>query len=655
MNLVRLQYGGGGTEIEPYVVTVTLNKDFKGKDVTMSQSGQTPLVKKCPTTSPYVVTFKPMYSGEWVVEAETVSGATSRDTVNLLEWGEYEVTLTSGFDYNGWLTSGRVTKTFASLDAVLADEPTLRQLFTVHDSVDFLSNRCDAETATKIFSNDLCAKWINLRDYALDTLYASAICKSAMDTADKYFYGEWALIDGTWQPKGNVPIMTANDAPYGEVFFSHQYSEQFAGYKAFDNDNTSGWAGNNIDTNEYIGYKFVNPTKVKSFKITSLYNREALRMKDVIVSGSNDGVTYKELFRETLENLESNSTITRNIPEEKADYFIYYKVDLTSHANNLFTVYSLQFYGRELSASVPTMDGNTSPWGEAIGDTTKSGPAPYYAFDKSESKSNIWQVEGGLNDSSWVGYDFKKEIKTEVVYIKPMSAEDTATALSGEFKLQGLVNGVWTDIQAISISASKQKEATIVSITNPIKANAFRILYNKANKQFGSPYYFAMCELQFYGLDYSERDFDESSKIEYIYDHGVEIVELADAKTEGFKYDSYTMSSVEKKTDYIDFLTDNNTFEGAITKEPIDFTKGYSLVRIITCDGKASEQYSYCNILVWATSSKNVSSNLAIGITPQNIGYAEVNTVNQNAYICFGGGASGYLGSKITEIWLERS
>ena len=211
MNLVRLQYGGGSS-IEPYTVIVSLDENFKGQPVTLTQ-GTEIMRKTCPTTAPYEVEFKPMNDGVWVASSTTKDGkVVSVDTEPLLEWGTYNVTLKSGFNFREWLNRGRVEKTFTSLDDVLADEPTVRQLMTVHDSVDYLvielSN--DTDIAQTILDNDICAKWINLRDYALDTLYANANVKAVMDSVDKYGYGEWALVS-------QVPIMTSNTAPYGEV------------------------------------------------------------------------------------------------------------------------------------------------------------------------------------------------------------------------------------------------------------------------------------------------------------------------------------------------------------------------------------------------------------------------------------------------------
>ena len=120
-----------------------------------------------------------------------------------------------GFSYKAWLQAANISPSgFADLAAVLADEETVRHLMTVHDSVDYLTGFAASDTNIQTILNDnYAAKWINLRDYALDTLeYAFS---AVMASAGKYGYGEWAYINNTWQPKGCVPIMTSNSAPYG--------------------------------------------------------------------------------------------------------------------------------------------------------------------------------------------------------------------------------------------------------------------------------------------------------------------------------------------------------------------------------------------------------------------------------------------------------
>ena len=63
----------------------------------------------------------------------------SSSDVNVTAETTYTTTIGIGFDIQAWLTAGRVTKTFSSLDEILEDEETLRQLMTVHDAVDYLA------------------------------------------------------------------------------------------------------------------------------------------------------------------------------------------------------------------------------------------------------------------------------------------------------------------------------------------------------------------------------------------------------------------------------------------------------------------------------------------------------------------------------------
>ena len=157
--------------------------------------------------------------------------ATITKSLTIESQGTYNLTFDL-WSYSEWAASAGITTSYASLAALIADEKAVRQLMTAHASVDYFANCPDSTIISTVINNDLCAKWINLRDYALDTLSAKSNIKSVMDTADKYGYGEWGIVDSTttpptWGPLGNVPIMTANDAPYGEAFGSTLYSSLY--------------------------------------------------------------------------------------------------------------------------------------------------------------------------------------------------------------------------------------------------------------------------------------------------------------------------------------------------------------------------------------------------------------------------------------------
>ena len=115
---------------------------------------------------------------------------------------------------------------------------------TKKSAVDVLANVKKSDLAT-IISHRCAAKWINYREYAYSTLSSKAETKELMDASGMYGMYITVESDGTWQPKGLVPVMTSNTAPYGEVSASG-YSSGYEPYKAFDNDDSKRWvsAGN---------------------------------------------------------------------------------------------------------------------------------------------------------------------------------------------------------------------------------------------------------------------------------------------------------------------------------------------------------------------------------------------------------------------------
>lgn len=368
-------------------IVLTITNDFFGETVTCTDGTTTKSWVCDSTTHTFAVGL-----GTWTISA-TVSGSTFSTSVEVTEYTSYNAELTM-YGYQGWLTAGGITKTFSSLAEVLADEKTVRTLFTKKASVDYLVGwaQVDNASATTILNNDYCAKWINLRDYALDTLYANQTIASAMDSADKYFYGEWVERNGVWQPKGNVPIMTSNSAPYGVVSASSVWQSDDA-WKAFDNNESTQWSPSTVPSpsnKQYIQYKFVNPICVKKFYAKGRLDGTA--RLNFTVQGSNDGTTFTDLYTISTDEVfdEKEDTISNNA------YYMYVRVE--AYANIGFK--SLQFYGRELKVSVPTMTGNTEPWGEAFGENNINS-SPYYGAFSSEDGYNSLATSNGK-----CGYDF---------------------------------------------------------------------------------------------------------------------------------------------------------------------------------------------------------------------------------------------------------
>ena len=521
MNLVRLQYGGGSS-IEPYTVIVSLNEEFKGQPVTLTQ-GTEIMRKTCPMTAPYEVEFKPMNDGVWTASSTNLDGTTiSNDTEPLTVWGTYNVTLEIDFNFQKWLNRGRVEKTFTSLDDVLADEPTVRQLMTVHDSVDYLVTTLskDANTAEKILDNDICAKWINLRDYALDMLYANHTVKAVMDKVDKYGYGEWALIDGTWQPKGAVPVMTSNTAPYGVASASSIQGVNEA-YKAFSG---SAWAcAIGSADNAWLQYKFVNPTKIKLIHLTgwqdSGYDRDGVFK----LQASNDDSSFKDIttnFTLPRKNTEPEG-IDVIIPEANQNYYFYYRLVCVTYNDTYGSGYAgvndFKLYGRSLNVSVPTMTSNTEPWGEVSASSyIGSGYEPYKAFD-GQTTTGWCPQTSDIIGNSYVAYDFKNEIAPKYAMVRKYHSSDTSAY---SVKIQGYTDK-WEDISnTISSTQTSSLTWTAIPITSNKVCTKVRLVIMSGTVASGS------VNAQFYGVDYSEKEFAQDGKVEYIYDHGIEFMAL---------------------------------------------------------------------------------------------------------------------------------
>lgn len=512
---------GGGSSIEPYTVIVSLDEEFKGQPVTLTQ-GTEIMHKTCPMTAPYEVEFKPMNDGVWVASSTTKDGkVVSVDTEPLLEWGTYNVTLESGFNFREWLNRGRVEKTFTSLDDVLADEPTVRQLMTVHDSVDYLVTALsnDADTAGKILDNDICAKWINLRDYALDMLYANANVKAVMDSVDKYGYGEWALIDGTWQPKGAVPIMTSDTAPYGEVIKKSTLSGKNA-YSAFDGNVSTEWRSKN-ETSSYIGYKFTNPICVKMVSYIQHYSETTPRINTFKIQGSNDNTNWTDLTATITAERDSTQPNKKYYADVDADeYYLYIRMSITSTITNGVT--ELQFYGRELKVSVPTMTSNTEPWGVVT--ATDYYKDNYDTYDP-------WRAFSNATDRGWLPANYNDELVYDFGYpvlVKKMTLRNAKQASTETSKvyydLFGSIDGQKYDLIQNDVNCYTHRNDLFTYSINTNKYRFYKLVCTKNDNGRATSGY--GCILQFYGLDYSEKEFAQDGKVEYIYDHDIELMAL---------------------------------------------------------------------------------------------------------------------------------
>lgn len=723
-----------------------------------------------------------------------VTHASYTYTINMPYFGRfaYNVTISASlYDYQGWLESiGKDPSHYSTIEDVFADEKLLRELMTRHASVDYLvewlaNNNEDAHT---VLNNDYCAKWINLRDYALDMLYANPTVKSVMDEVDKYGYGEWALVgqvpkmtsntapygecsgssvysgrdyyyafnedtdewlsnsssvgqylqytftkpihisgfqikhkayrftsaisfkiqgyngdnwediseefnipsmdnavhtfDGkvnatkdyqsyrvyytssifsndnsfyqvylvqlyAWQPKGAVPVMTSNAAPYGKVSASSNGSA-YPPYKAFDNDSSSFWAATS-SSNQWIQYKFSKPTCIKRIYI------ENTQTSNGDIMASNDGSNWN-----TLKSFEISEDEKKYIDIQNNEYYLYYRLgNMYNSKGNTVSLYKLQFYGRQLNVSVPTMTSNTAPWGEASmhadkGSSNSSYPA-WKAFDK-VSNLALWNGNdktgsGTINDNAYIRYRFANTIVPRMFGFR-WGDDDSKPNYIFTVKVQGSNDGIlWEDLSSdIEQSMTTNMKYYVLSNANNVY-KYMQLLYIAYNMptDIACP---QASEIQFYGVDYSEREFGEGSTMKYLYDHGVELEPLVGFKNQNddlVDTDSYEYLYMEKKV----------TAAGNVavrTVSQIDLTN-YALMRAKVGNIFVGGNNAIFVINLQAPTTADPATAIS-GFNANNLPYnnaLDLSNINQSLY-CYVGLVETNTATRkqsITEWWLE--
>ncbi len=608
--------------------------------------------------------------------------------LNIPSFSNYSVNIAYGLDYASWLIAGGVDPSYyESLDEVLEDEEVVRRLMTLHTSVDYLASITNAndEMAIAVLNNDICAKWINLRDYALDTLYANEYAKAIMDEADKYGYGEWALV-------GQVPRMTSATAPYGEVIYNSQYSGQEA-WRAFDGSTSSAWEPGTPEIGTWIGYQFITPIIVKKIfaKVTAgttgtitwqtqghdgsdwvnigepftiSYDASATEIEiDInfnndtpysklriikitqspsfysfvkelqfyawqpkgnvpimtsdtapygqVLSDGYEGSRYAwyafdgnentwwdngsgkytlgyaftnpicskrlklyagHLFNFDIEGSNDGTNWTKigegvslagspiTVDFSNSDYYLRYRINVTNLAD--FSIRELQFYGREMKVSVPAMTSDTAPYGEAINLINRhpsySSYAAYLAMDK--NTSTRWSAAASVSSAD-IGYDFTKPVVIKAFMHTAYGASIPYTAV-----LQGSDDKTtWINESEPYSGNILQQEMEVFDNTNAHRY--WRILFTMSGAGM------SLYEVNFFGFDYSERDWDIENPMHYIYDHGVELDEFIVNVTNA------SNASVTKTPNQLLYKTSAVTYTIAQTYKNIDLSD-YDLVCI---------------------------------------------------------------------------
>lgn len=449
-------------------------------------------------------------------------------------YGRYSVALSGGFNWKKLVVAGGLSADgYASLADVLADEKAVRQLVTKHASADILADEMIKNRAgfrAKITASKNAMKWIGLRDYICDKLLADAETQANLLASDHWRY---ILKDG-------VPYMTSATSPYGEVETTAPVMTPYYAYKVFSappNRHGDSWAAPVGE--QRIGYRFTNPVCVKRVAITSRvegggYNR---CIKDFAVIASNDGKTWDELGLFTGKNYEGTEAHTDHFDLKNDKYYLHYTLRiLSSHDATYVGIGRLNFYGRSLNISVPAMTSDTVPWGKIIYSSQWDGGSSAGRQAFSGTDLPWYPSPGDSSGKAYIGYVYPTPTRVRQATFICHNGDQTETCV-----VERSDDGERWEKASDEIRITVDNETKILNV-DASPARYWRIRNVSGNIYVANHGGFNLRKVQFYGVDYSERD-DRA----YIYDHGMELTPLNVKIADG----TIPLNPPEKKETYI--------------------------------------------------------------------------------------------------------
>lgn len=576
--------------------------------------------------------------GLWTI-TWTHEGQSYSEEFNVHYYGYFHVMLHEGFTWRQWVVAGGLPiNKYDSLAELLANQEDIRRLCTIHAAVDYMcefaSVNNDLET---IINTGLFAKWANLSDYALDHMEANAVLSDLMDDADLYGYGELIEDNGSYVPKGNVPVMTSDTAPYGEAFAnSSMTSLSRYPYKAFDGDPTTIWMVNTEATG-YLGYKFTNPVCVKRVyfkKDTASPNR----WQEYKIQASNDGTNWTDLT-ETLSTETNVGEYTISV--DNNNYYLYYRAYCSKTSDNgQPALYTLQFYGRELKVSVPTMTSNTEPYGEVTKSSEYSSTyMAWKAFDKNASTywSNAY-LSGDTWQNTYIGYKFGQKIKLGMVVFKPFK-DSSGLCLAGYAIKGSNDNGATWDI--LSTGSVSTDDEVYLNISSDEVYDEIRLVPTSQTTYSAGSDAIALKELQFYGKDYSECEWDADYPRHYLYDHGLELETIN--KSQG----GITINPDDM------LFTKSATYVPQVSTEKFDLSNYHYVVAKASTKMYKASSTGYFTMSINENAEIDSSNRVAIADVTGKDGYIDISAITQSKRAClFINSANGNY-TQFNEWWLE--
>ena len=479
------------------------------------------------------LTFHLPELGTWTV-ANTNPDHSGSSEITCEMYGRYSVTLSGGFNWKKWVTAGGLSADgYTSLADVLADEKAIRQLMTKHASADILAKAVIENRAgfrSKITASKTAMKWIGLRDYICDKLLADADTQSDLLASD-----HWRCI-----LKDGVPYMTSSTSPYGEVETTASAMAPYYAYKVFStptNQESDSWAA---PVGEYrIGYRFTTPICAKRIAITNrVQGGTANRcVKDFAVMASNDGTKWDELGRFTGKNYEGSEAHTDYFDLKNDKYYRHYALRvLSSHDATFVGIGKMNFYGRSLNVSVPAMTSDIAPWGNIIYSSQWDGGSSAGRQAFSGADSPWYPNPSDSSGKAYIGYVYPTPTRVKQVTFICHNGNQAETCM-----VERSDDGERWEKASDEIQITVDNETKIQTV-DASPARYWRIRNVSGNIYVANQGGFNLKKVQFYGVDYSERD-DRT----YIYDHGMELTPLNVKIVDG----TIPLNPPEKKETYI--------------------------------------------------------------------------------------------------------
>ena len=221
--------------------------------------------------------------------------------------------------------AGIFDKAYTVLSQLLADTASLYTVITDNNAIDYLVR--STSFANGITGDSTAMTYIGSDAYAIATLKDDVTwCTAIVNSA--YMTNAFTK---------SIPTMTSNTAPSG-VASASSYTSSHEAFRAFDgNASTYFNASNTVIPNAELIYQFADTISIGCVEIMPMTNNT-----DVVVMGSNDGVTYDSLV--TINAMLENVTTKVAVPGTSTQYK-YIKFAFSRSTPAGFAYYTAQVYG----------------------------------------------------------------------------------------------------------------------------------------------------------------------------------------------------------------------------------------------------------------------------------------------------------------------